>query len=77
MYQAFMDNDFPALEQRFIVLFDSIANDNYSKNPRANYEGYYAAVMYAYLCSLGIDTIAEDTSRAMPLSMMMRLQILL
>ena len=33
----------------------------YSKNPIAEYEGYYAAVMYAYLCSLGIDAIAEDT----------------
>lgn len=61
VYQAFMNNDFTALQQRFIALFASIANDNYRKNPVAEYEGYYAAVMYAYLCSLGIDTIAEDT----------------
>ncbi|MEZ5451231.1 MAG: ATP-binding protein [Thiothrix sp.] len=62
VYQAFMKNDFAALQQRFTALFASIANDNYRKNPIAEYEGYYAAVMYAYLCSLGIDAIAEDTS---------------
>ncbi|MEZ5477166.1 MAG: ATP-binding protein [Thiolinea sp.] len=62
VYQAFMTHDFNALHQRFIALFASIANDNYRKNNIADYEGYYAAVMYAYLCSLGIDTIAEDTS---------------
>ena len=59
--RALLANDFEALHQRFIALFDSIANDNYRKNNITEYEGYYAAVMYAYLCSLGIDTIAEDT----------------
>ncbi|EIJ36186.1 AAA family ATPase [Thiothrix nivea] len=62
VYQAFMKNDFAALQQRFTALFASIANGNYRKNPIAEYEGYYAAVMYAYLCSLGIDAIAEDAS---------------
>lgn len=61
VYQAFMKHDFAALQQRFTTLFASIANDNYRKNNIAEYEGYYAAVMYAYLCSLGIETIAEDT----------------
>lgn len=61
VYQALLNNDFTALQQRFSTLFAGIANDNYRKNPIAEYEGYYAAVMYAYLCSLGIDTIAEDT----------------
>lgn len=60
--RALLANDFDALKQHFTVLFASIANDNYRKNSIAQYEGYYAAVMYAYLCSLGIDTIAEDTS---------------
>lgn len=60
--RALLANDFEALQQRFTALFAGIANDNYRKNPIADYEGYYAAVMYAYLCSLGIDAIAEDTS---------------
>ncbi|MBU0655628.1 MAG: ATP-binding protein [Gammaproteobacteria bacterium] len=60
--RALLANDFEALQQRFTALFAGIANDNYRKNPIAEYEGYYAAVMYAYLCSLGIDAIAEDTS---------------
>ena len=60
--RALLANDYMALEQHFTALFASIANDNYRKNPIAHYEGYYASVMYAYLCSLAIDTIAEDTS---------------
>ncbi|MEZ5534511.1 MAG: ATP-binding protein [Thiolinea sp.] len=60
--RALLANDTDALQLRFTALFAGIANDNYRKNPIAKYEGYYAAVMYAYLCSLGIDTVAEDTS---------------
>ncbi|MEZ5477438.1 MAG: AAA family ATPase [Thiolinea sp.] len=59
--RALLKNDFEALRQRFTALFAGIAHDNYRRNPIAEYEGYYAAVMYAYLCSLGIDAIAEDT----------------
>ena len=62
VYQAMLVNDFDALHKRFIALFDSIANDNYRNNTIAHYEGYYAAVMYAYLCSLRIETHAEDTT---------------
>jgi len=62
VYQAMLVNDFDALHKRFVALFDSIANDNYRNNTIAHYEGYYAAVMYAYLCSLGIETHAEDTT---------------
>ena len=60
--RALLNNDFAILKKRFTALFASIANDNYRNNPIAQYEGYYAAVMYAYLCSLGIETHAEDTS---------------
>ncbi len=62
VYEAMLVNDFDALHRRFVALFDSIANDNYRNNTIAHYEGYYAAVMYAYLCSLGIETHAEDTT---------------
>ncbi|MEB4593406.1 AAA family ATPase [Candidatus Thiothrix sp. Deng01] len=62
VYQAFLTNDFAALEQRFRALFDGIAHQNHTNNPIAAYEGYYAAVMYAYLCSLSLDTRAEESS---------------
>ena len=61
IWQAFLHNDFDTLKRHFSALFASIAHDNYRNNPIAQYEGYYAAVMYAYLCSLGLETIAEDT----------------
>jgi hypothetical protein len=55
-------NDFAALERRFRALFDGIAHQNHTKNTMADYEGYYASVMYAFLCSLSLDTRAEESS---------------
>jgi len=43
-------------------LFASIANNNYTKNKIANYEGYYASVLFAYLSSLGYPIISEDVT---------------
>lgn len=62
VYDAFLVNDFAALERRFRVLFDGIAHQNHTKNSMENYEGYYASVMYAFLCSLSLDTRAEESS---------------
>ncbi|EIJ36728.1 ATP-binding protein [Thiothrix nivea] len=62
VYQAFLKNDFAALERRFRTLFDEIAHQNHTNNRLAEYEGYYASVMYAFLCSLGMDTRAEESS---------------
>lgn len=73
--RALLANDFDTLHKRFVVLFDSIAHDNYRKNNIAEYEGYYAAVMYAYLCSLGIDTIAEDTSNRGRIDLTLRFKL--
>jgi hypothetical protein len=62
VYDAFLVNDFAALERRFRALFDGIAHQNHTKNTMADYEGYYASVMYAFLCSLSLDTRAEESS---------------
>jgi hypothetical protein len=62
VYDAFLINDFSALEQRFRALFDGIAHQNHTNNPIAAYEGYYASVMYAFLCSLSLDMRAEESS---------------
>jgi len=73
--RALLKNDFDALHQHFKALFSGIANDNYRKNPIAEYEGYYASVMYAYLCSLGIDAIAEDTSNKGRIDLSLRFKL--
>jgi len=43
-----------------IALFSSIPYNNYVNNILANYEGYYASVIYTFLSALGFDTVAED-----------------
>ena len=42
--------------------FASIPHDWYRKNPIAQYEGYYASVVYTNFASLGYEVIPEDTS---------------
>jgi len=43
-------------------LFASIPYNNYTKNTIANYEGFYASVVFVYLQSLGLTIIGEDVS---------------
>ncbi len=43
-------------------LFAAIPYNNYVKNELANYEGYYASVVFTYLMSLGFPCIAEDVT---------------
>jgi hypothetical protein len=55
-------SDMQRLEQSIRSLFASIAHQNYSNNPVAEYEGYYAAVMFTFLSSLGFHAVAEETT---------------
>jgi len=41
-------------------LFSSIPYTNFMKNEIAEYEGFYASVLYSYLQSVGVELIAED-----------------
>ena len=41
-------------------LFKSIPWRNFTKNDLADYEGYYASVLYAFFCSLDAEVIPED-----------------
>jgi hypothetical protein len=59
---VFVNNDFDNLKNAFTSLFASIPYNNYANNIIANYEGYYASVVYAALLSMGFDIIAEDTT---------------
>ena len=72
VYDAFLTNDFAVLEQRFRALFDGIAHQNHTNNKMADYEGYYASVMYAFLCSLSLDTRAEESSNKGRVDMALR-----
>ena len=46
-------------------MFASIPYENYVKNNIANFEGYYASVVFAFLSSLGFDVRTEEsTNRA-------------
>jgi len=62
IYTALQDNNFTLLEQGFQTLFASIPNDWYRKNNIANYEGYYASIVYSCLCASGFTVIAEDST---------------
>lgn len=73
--RALLKNDFAAMQQRFTVLFDGIAHQNYTQNTIAHYEGYYAAVMYAFICALGIDTVVEDSHNKGRIDMTLRFKL--
>lgn len=62
LYKALSAADLNALEQTLNALFASIPNDWYRKNQLANYEGYYASIVYSSFCALGLTVIAEDST---------------
>jgi hypothetical protein len=62
LYEILFEADMEAFKTTFISLFASIANNNYSKNNIAHYEGYYASVFYAYVAASGMKLIAEDVT---------------
>ncbi len=61
-HKAFDLNDLEKLKSTLKSLFSAIPYNNYVKNELANYEGYYASVIYTFLSSLGYDTVAEDVT---------------
>ena len=62
IYDVLKTANLDELKKILVSLFESIPYQNFTNNNIANYEGYYASVMYAYLASLGFVTIPEDTS---------------
>ena len=61
-YKTMLNNDIKKIEKDIFALFASIPSDNYRKNAIANYEGYYASVLYAYFAGMGIDFKVEDAT---------------
>ncbi len=72
--EALQHGDLPAFEQHIRSLFANIAYENYNHNPIAQYEGYYAAVIYAYLCALGMETQVEVSTNQGRIDMAIRFQ---
>ena len=62
LLNALFDSNFEGLKSTLSSIFASIPYTNYVKNTIGDYEGYYASVIYAYLASLGVKVIAEDTT---------------
>ena len=62
IFEALTANDMNKLQKTIHAFFASIPNDWYRKNRIANYEGYYASIVYCYFASLGLDVIPEDTT---------------
>ena len=70
--EALYNGDLPVFEQHIRSLFANIAYENYNNNPIAQYEGYYAAVIYAFLCALGMETQAEVSTNQGRIDMAIR-----
>ncbi len=60
LYSALKKADLETFKNHLIRVFASIPYHNYSKNYIAQYEGFYASVIYTYLLSLNVPFIAED-----------------
>ncbi len=70
--ETLYQHDLPAFEQHIRSLFANIAYENYNNNPIAQYEGYYAAVIYAFLCALGMETRVEVSNNRGRIDMAIR-----
>jgi len=58
--QALREGNTKALESSLKQLFSAIPYANYANNIIAEYEGYYASVMFTHVASIGYDLTAED-----------------
>ena len=62
LYDSLYDNDLETFRKTLHGLFCSIPYQNYANAIIQNYEGYYASVVYAYLASIGLPLITEDST---------------
>ncbi|MCB1920635.1 MAG: AAA family ATPase [Candidatus Competibacteraceae bacterium] len=60
--RALKQDDPAALESAFHAFFASIPHNWYRKNDLANYEGYWASLVYCIFAALGVETRAEEVS---------------
>ena len=72
LHRLLLVNDFAGLAELIAAFFDSIPAEWHTRIPIARYEGYDASVFYAYFAALGLDTVAEESSRAGRLDLAVR-----
>ena len=60
LYAALEQADLETFKNHLIRVFANIPYHNYSNNYIAQYEGFYASVVYTYLYSLNMPFVAED-----------------
>jgi len=74
IYKMLEQGNMDGLKDALVSLFASIPYHNFTNNKIADYEGYYASVIYAYLASLGFDLIPEDTTNKSRIDLTLRLE---
>ena len=74
MLSALCNARLDVIESELKRLFAGIAADNYRKNNIADFEGYYASVIYSFFVGMGLTVIAEDTSSRGRLDMSIQLK---
>ena len=60
LYNALSTGNIASFEQHIRALFAGIPWRNFTNNDLANFEGYYASVLYAFFASLNAQIIPED-----------------
>ena len=62
LYDALEDTDMDKFKSSLHFMFSAIPYNNYTKNDLANFEGFYASIIFIYLQSLGFHIIGEDVT---------------
>ncbi|MEN9946112.1 MAG: hypothetical protein RLZZ293_498, partial [Pseudomonadota bacterium] len=60
--QQLQQHNFSAIQEVITSHFAGIPHDWYRNNKIAEYEGFYASVVYSYFTALGYDLVAEDAT---------------
>jgi hypothetical protein len=74
LYEALEANDFDRLHDLFHAFFASIPSEWYKENQTANYEAYYASIVYCYFAALGVDVRPEVHSNKGRLDLVVRFE---
>ncbi|MCP5196208.1 MAG: ATP-binding protein [Gammaproteobacteria bacterium] len=62
IYTALEADDPEGLRQAFHAFFASIPHDWHRRNEIADYEGYWASIVYCYFAALGLTVLPEDVT---------------
>ena len=72
LYDLLEADDIDGLKELIHGFYAGIPHEWYTNNDIATYEGYYAAVFYAYFVSAGLDARVEDSTNRGRLDMAVR-----